>query len=367
METYIFSYAYGLRQEYMLPDDLTIRELIKQLIEDSYFSEHDLLGFFEFKSCEFIFESDEGESVAISQDNLDETIEMIGLKPNIEYLVDISPTKWVGCGEYRVLLGGGSVFGFYGDGTLGSAISSLKNEFGLLGGLGENTKNLSFITKYEAPVIIENNQANMEKMISEFGLKKNCEYLVSCNSESYKLKKLTIDIGLIKGPTYILPDCVLIEEMLRLIAYDASIKLQDNNLYVFVSEKGERIYIDEQTDATKTIAEMGFKSCEVYCLKAYSDNAVGYNSKTYTFSFINGTKEKYALPDDVTIRELVAQFVEDGLLCRRDNRKFWYSFIPEVGRTIVVENINLDQSIRSLGFRPEAEYYTVEYALHQEK
>lgn len=85
---------------------------------------------------------------------------------------------------------------------------------------------------------------------------------------------------------------------------------------------------------------------------------------TYTFSFASGVKQEYMLPDDVSIRELVAQFVEDGYFGQQQGKDaIGYSFTPQGGHPIKVEISNrdaLDQTIGALGFQSGTVYFAEE-------
>lgn len=85
---------------------------------------------------------------------------------------------------------------------------------------------------------------------------------------------------------------------------------------------------------------------------------VAMEEKIYTFEFANGMRLQYELPNDVTMRELIEVFIEDGLLGELAEGAR-YVFTPKGGRTLEADNLNM--GVGAFELRPGVEYFVERY------
>lgn len=105
MNTFTFRFASGVRQEYILPDDATIRELVDQFVEDGFFgSQHgrgrDAIG--------YSFTPQGGQPIKVEISNqgaLDQTIGALGFQSGTVYFAEEDVCGLYGCPTSREIEG----------------------------------------------------------------------------------------------------------------------------------------------------------------------------------------------------------------------------------------------------------------------
>jgi len=81
-------------------------------------------------------------------------------------------------------------------------------------------------------------------------------------------------------------------------------------------------------------------------------------NRNYTFAFTDGSKNDYILPNDVTGRELIEQFISEGKVgdMSTSSRPGGYVFKSDGRNDIILPKDGGDQTIEALGFVPGVVY-----------
>ena len=266
MNKYIFSFLNESKQEeYILPEDTTIRELVYNFAEYGHLV---IGGYGRRDFISYMFESSKEEQIIIvSQNELEKSVKEIGLKPEVEYHISLT------------------------------------------------------------------NYLNGLKFANGFRFKNGSLFSADGLDAEITIRKL-LDLFRVYGH------------------FNSYSEILFHNKF-----RNKSIFVKSE-DLDLTLGEIGLIGSGIY--EVTSGNKL-------TFSFASGSKEEYIVPDDVTIRELVEVFVEDGYFGPQGKYNVGYSFTPQGGQPItlkVKDQGALEQTISDFGFQSRTVYYAEEIAFY---